>query len=205
MKSKKNLYYAYVLLATGAQGITETWAACEDAVRGKEARFKGFMSRSGAEAWLAAGARYEAKPKQETPVLETGIYFDAGTGRGDGTEVSVTDAAGNDLLSKVLPKAKINKHGKHNVEIVGGTNNYGELLGCKFALQIALKDGVKKVFGDSRLVIDYWSKGHIKKELPAATRKLAMEVADLREQFEKEGGKIKHISGDHNPADLGFH
>lgn len=198
----KNSYYAYILLATGEKRVVESWAACERAVKGKEARFKGFMSRSGAEAWLASGARYESKPKQEKPVLEPGIYFDAGTGRGDGTEVSVTDLHGKDLLFKVLPKAKINKHGKHNVE---GTNNYGELLGCKFALQIALEDGVKKIFGDSRLVTDYWSKGFIKKEIPAATRKLAFEVVELREQFEKAGGKIKHISGDHNPADLGFH
>ena len=201
----KNSYYAYILLSTGEKHVVDSWAACEKAVKGKEARFKGFLSRSGAEAWLAAGARYEAKPKQDKPVLESGIYFDAGTGRGDGTEVSVTDKDGNDLLSKVLPKAKINKHGKHNVEIVGGTNNYGELLGCKFALQIALEDGVKKIFGDSKLVIDYWSKGFIKKEIPAATRKLAFEVVELREQFEKAGGKITHISGDHNPADLGFH
>lgn len=204
MKQKAN-YYAYFLPTTSKRGVVASWAECEAAVKGKEARFKGFLSRSAAEAWLAAGARYEAKPKQDKPVLEPGIYFDAGTGRGDGTEVSVTDENGHDLLSKVLPKAKINRHGKHNVEIVGGTNNYGELLGCKFALQIALEDGVKKIFGDSKLVIDYWSKGFIKKEIPTTTRKLASEVVELREQFEKGGGKIKHISGDHNPADLGFH
>jgi len=27
----------------------------------------------------------------------------------------------------------------------------------------------------------------------------------LREAFEKEGGKIKRVSGGSNPADLGFH
>ncbi len=203
MKPKvKNSYYAYILLSTGEKHIVDSWAACERAVKGKEARYKGFTSRLAAETWLSAGAQYEAKIK---PILEDGIYFDAGTGRGDGTEVSVTDKNGNDLLAKVLPKSKINRHGKHNVEIVGGTNNYGELLGCKFALQIALEDGVKKIFGDSKLVTDYWSKGFIKKEIPAATRKLAFEVVELREQFEKAGGKIRHISGDHNPADLGFH
>jgi ribonuclease HI len=203
MKTKvKNSYYAYILLSTGEKHVVDSWATCERAVKGKEARFKGFLSRSAAEAWLAAGARYEAKIKQEKPVLQSGIYFDAGTGRGDGTEVSVTDENGKDLLSLILTKAKINKHGKHNVE---GTNNYGELLGCMFALQIAMKQEVMRIFGDSKLVIDYWSKGFIKNELPEETRDVAKETAKLRRQFEKMGGKIGHISGDHNPADLGFH
>jgi len=198
----KNAYYAYLLLATREKAVVNSWDICERAVKGKMARFRGFPTRSSAEAWLASGAQYEVKVK---PTLEAGIYFDAGTGRGDGVEVSVTDVSGADLLSKVLPKEKINKHGKH---LVGGrtvTNNYGELLGCFYALQIALKDGVKKVFGDSKLVIDYWSQGFIKKELPPATRKLAMEVMMLRKEFEAKGGEIDRVSGDHNPADLGFH
>ncbi|MDO8601925.1 MAG: viroplasmin family protein [bacterium] len=200
MKSKKNLYYAYLLSATGEMGVVDSWSACETAVKGRQARFKGFMTRVAAEAWLAAGARYEIKIK---PNLEAGIYFDAGTGRGDGVEVSVTDMNGKDLLAKILSKSKINKYGKYNA--VGVTNNYGELLGCKFALQIAMQKGAKKIFGDSKLVIDYWSKGFIKKEISVATRKLAFEVVELREKFENAGGKLRHISGDHNPADLGFH
>ena len=34
---------------------------------------------------------------------------------------------------------------------------------------------------------------------------LAQKVAKLRWQFEKNGGIISHVSGDFNPADLGFH
>jgi ribonuclease HI len=30
-------------------------------------------------------------------------------------------------------------------------------------------------------------------------------VKNLREKFEKKGGVIQYISGDINPADLGFH
>ena len=34
---------------------------------------------------------------------------------------------------------------------------------------------------------------------------LIKKVSKLREEFERENGKIKKISGDVNPADLGFH
>ena len=56
------------------------------------------------------------------------------------------------------------------------------------------------------LVINYWSKGYIKKDNVAEdTYNLAMKVKTEREKFEKRGGQVSHISGDFNPADLGFH
>jgi hypothetical protein len=70
---------------------------------------------------------------------------------------------------------------------------------------IAEKTGEKNIFGDSKLVIDYWSKGFIKKEVGEETVELARKVADIRRKFESSGGKISLISGDDNPADLGFH
>jgi ribonuclease HI len=89
---------------------------------------------------------------------------------------------------------------------VGVTNNYGELLACKYALTIAMKKGVKKVFGDSKLVIDFWSLGFAKKsELSVETQALVEEVSGLRDAFEDNGGELKRVSGDENPADLGFH
>jgi ribonuclease HI len=142
------------------------------------------------------------------PKIESGIYFDAGTGRGEGVEVSVTDENGKNLLHKVVAKSKLNAFGKYNVAHHRGeaTNNYGELLGLRYALEVAKKEKVKKIFGDSRLVIDHWSRWHIKrKELPAATVALADEVAKLRAAFEADGGTVSRISGGHNPADLGFH
>ena len=98
----------------------------------------------------------------------------------------------------------INRHGKHLIPR-NVTNNYGELLACKYALLLALREGITRVFGDSNLIIAYWSKGHIKNEVAADTIALAFEVAKLRREFEAGGGKIAHISGDDNPADLGFH
>lgn len=137
--------------------------------------------------------------------LEPGIYFDAGTGRGNGVEVSVTDEKGQSLLDKILSKNQINQCGKY---VLSGdvTNNYGELLACSFALQIALKTKAQKIFGDSKLVLDFWSKGHIKSGVaPPKTGQLAYSVAKLRKEFESKGGSLEHISGEDNPADLGFH
>ena len=200
MGGKKKKFYAY--LAEGENGITDNWFDCDKIVSGvPDARFKGFETREEAERWLSAGADYNIKHI----AAEEGIYFDAGTGRGRGVEISVTDEKGNNLLDKVLPKTYINHRGKHWI-FKDVTNNFGELLACKYALQISLKEKVKKIFGDSKLIIEYWSKGFIKKEgNPLGTISLAKEVKGLRNEFEKGGGKIYHISGASNPADLGFH
>lgn len=208
MKSKK--YYACFIPGKDVKRITDNWNDCEKLVSGvKGARYRSFNTRKEAEEWLASGAKYKEPGiyphTKRKASFGVGVYFDAGTGRGEGVEISLTNEKGEDLLDKVLPKKKINKHGKHL--IVGNvTNNYGELLAASYALKLALKEGVKKIFGDSRLVIDYWSKGAIKrKELPAETVKLADKVLRQRKEFEASGGEMLRIPGSDNPADLGFH
>jgi len=206
MALKKNKFYAYLVPATGKRGVEDNWPAVEKHVKGVTgARYRSFDSMAEAEEWLKKGAAYEVHvPLSMSHV--PGIYFDAGTGRGDGVEISVTDGHGKNLLHKAVKKSDLNKYGKQLVGNPAATNNYGELLALKYALQIAKKIKVKRIFGDSRLVIDYWSKWRIKrKELPAETVALAAAVAKLREQFEKTGGSIERISGGQNPADLGFH
>jgi ribonuclease HI len=151
---------------------------------------------------------YEPKPTRAARAakLEPGIYFDAGTGRGAGVEVSVTDERGKNLLHEAISKRDLNKFGKHLLGDTAATNNYGELLALRYALEIARARGVKNVFGDSKLVIEYWSKWKIKrKEVAAETVALADEVAAMREAFERGGGTVTRISGGDNPADLGFH
>lgn len=200
MKPKK--YYAYFIPDTNTKGIVDNWNECDAIVSGMpNTKLKGFKTYEEAERWLTAGADYNIKHIAS----EKGIYFDAGTGSGRGVEISVTDEKGNGLLDKVLPSEHINHRGKHwlfdNV-----TNNYGELLACNYALRIANKLGTKKIFGDSKLIIDFWSKGFIKREgNDPKTIELALEVAKLRQEFEKSGGSIEYISGGENPADLGFH
>ena len=197
-------FYAYFVPGRNISGVTPDWKKCESMVKGVTgARFKAFEAKSEAEQWLAHGARYEPK---KAVVLPPGIYFDAGTGRGDGVEISVTDENGTDLLHLVLPKKAINRHGKHLVCEGLATNNYGELLALKYALEIADKTRGKQIFGDSKLVIEFWSQWRIKrKELSGETVALADEVSALRESFEAAGGIVDRISGDYNPADLGFH
>jgi ribonuclease HI len=170
------------------------------------ARFKAFDNRIEAESWLKHGAMYEAKASAPRPKLVPGIYFDAGTGRGEGVEISVTDEKGKNLLHEALGPADLNRFGKHLLDNAEATNNYGELLAFNYALGIARSMGAKKIFGDSKLVIEYWSQWRIKrKELPEETVALADEVSRAREEFEEKGGSVERISGDFNPADLGFH
>jgi len=195
----KKKYYAYSI--NGKTGITDNWPECQKIVLGMiNTKYKGFESKDQAERWLESGADYKSK----NTAGEVGVYFDAGTGAGNGVEISVTNELGNSLLNKILSKKDINEKGFHLIpEAV--TNNFGELLACKYALQIALKEDIKNIFGDSKLILDYWSKGYIKKELPEETISLASEVKKLRYTFEQGGGKMEHISGGSNPADLGFH
>ncbi len=196
----KEKFYAY--LTEKERGITDNWPECQKFVSGiPGARYKGFLTKDEAERWLLAGADYNTKHL----VVEIGIYFDAGTGGGKGVEISATDKTGKSLLDKISPKLSLNRRGNHWI-FQNTTNNFGELLACKYALQIAKKEGIKKVFGDSKLVIKFWSKGFLnEKFLDKKTIALAKEVAALRYEFEKEGGKIEKIPGASNPADLGYH
>ena len=202
----KRKYYAY-LVPAGRSGVTGDWKICERAVSGVPgARYRGFPSEAAARAWLAEGAHYAPRAPRERRPAAPGIYFDAGTGRGQGVEISVTDETGKDLLSAVMKRHELNPFGKHRVRNGEATNNYGELLALRYALEIARKRGVRNVFGDSRLVIEYWSRRRAKRALlPAETVRLLDEVAGLREEFERDGGSVRRISGDDNPADLGFH
>jgi ribonuclease HI len=209
-KQARKKYYAYFLPgAVSNRGIVESWSECEKLVKGVSgARYRAFSSRALAEEWLNRGAPYNTYSLNRGPVkkhLPRGIYFDAGTGRGHGVEISVTDEKGTDLLYKVLSKNLINKFGKYRIKS-GATNNYGELLAMKYALELALRHKIKRVYGDSKLVINWWSKGLIRKErVSSETVKLAEEVKKLREKFISRGGKVSYIEGSHNPADLGFH
>ncbi len=207
----KNNYYAYSIKGENNSGITDSWKICEATVKGKSATYKGFKTLSEAKEWISQGANYTYSPKPETTTkvhskssLKSGIYFDAGTGRGIGVEVRLTDEKAKNLLDQVVSSQYINLYGNY-LTPKGSTNNYGELFGCYLALTLALKTNIKTIFGDSRLVIEYWSKGHIKLHLPKETITLANQVKRLREDFERNGGVIEHVSGDINPADLGFH
>jgi hypothetical protein len=216
-KMAKQKYYAYFFNKED-NGIVNTWAECEKIVQGTKARYKSFIDKLVAQEWLDSGASYERNIGLNAPLntsLEKGIYFDAGTGRGIGVEVRITNENKENLLEKISPSAlkKLlkgttwikNEFGNIQVE-TGKTNNFGELVGFYFALNCAkiLKQNV--ISGDSRLVIDYWSLGRFhESNLESDTINYINKVIVLRKEFEKNKGVVKHISGDINPADLGFH
>lgn len=207
MKSKK--WYAYQTLLK--RGIVEKWEECKKIVENeKRARYKSFKSYEEAKKWLERGAKYEEKKiKKEIEkekLDDNAIYFDSGTGGKRGVEISVSDKNGVPLAFLVVPKNRITEKG---TMILNGkkTNNFGELAALYLALLIANKMHKKIICGDSKLVIDYWSKGHISKQ-KKQDRELAElieKIVPLRKEFEEKGGKIIRIKGSINPADIGFH
>ena len=213
----KQKYYAYFFDEKN-NGIVDTWSECEKIVHGTKARYKSFIDKSVAQDWLDNGANYERNISLKTPVnttLEKGIYFDSGTGRGIGVEVRVTDENKENILDKISPSALKellkdttwvkNEFGNIQFE-TKKTNNFGELIGFYFALNCAKLLKYNLILGDSRLVIDYWSLGRFyENNLELETINYINKVIQLRKEFEKNKGIVRHISGDVNPADLGFH
>jgi hypothetical protein len=94
-------------------------------------------------------------------------------------------------------------------------NNSGELKAFELMLDIALKlspSVVPCIYTDSNLVRNYWSKGLVSKEKREEMQKncpeklaLIEQVAAKRKLWQSAGGKVELISGDENPADLGYH
>lgn len=211
----KNKFYAYYLKSSNEKGIVSSWDRCRSIVSGKQgAMYKGFKTEQDAKNWLE-DPKYAKKTstggggggqKNSKPSLPKGIYWDAGTGGGKGVEVRVTDEIGTPLLFTITPVQELTEKGNYLLT-KGETNNYGELVGVYAALKIAAKLGEPLVLGDSTLIITYWSKGRVNRKnvTDAKTIALANSVTALRSEFEANGGEIRHISGDHNPADLGYH
>lgn len=199
------VWYAYYITDEN-KGILKEWEEVSEIIKGTSARYKKFKTKKEAKEWLDAGALYETKvEKIEISLDKSGIYFDSGTGRNGTPEIKVTNYKGDSLLMFVLPEEKISEFGTYFLNS-NRTNNFGELTAIYAALKYALEYDLLNIYGDSQLVIDYWSKGKFNStELEKDTISLINKVVKLREEFEKKGGTISFISGDYNPADLGFH
>ena len=203
--------YGYFLINENKSGTTDSWEKCQKIIKGNKARYKSFKTLEEYQDWINSGCQYESKEvkhikkKEMQKNLIEGIYFDAGTGRGIGVEVRVTDREGNSLLKEDYYSFHLNEYG--NIYLgKERTNNFGELLGLSIALDMGIKNGIKNIFGDSNLVIQYWSCGQMNRDnINEDTIKLIDYVVKRRRKYEDVGGSINHISGDINPADLGFH
>ncbi|MBF7095334.1 hypothetical protein IYQ92_08970 [Streptococcus sp. HF-1907] len=150
------------------------------------------------------------------------IYFDASTigynGNNDReqTKVNVLDESKTPLLLSLdLSEYSTSLYGVESVDEESGiailkeglTNNHGELLALFFAMKIAERIQANVICGDSNIAIQYWSKGQYNQKniKNSETIELIGKVTKQRENFEKSGGEIRKISGDSNPADLGYH
>lgn len=169
---------------------------------GEEAkiRFKKFESQELADKWV----EFAGNPPVDLD--EDGIYFDAGTGGGKGVRCRVTDIRG--MMLDLDTEIPLMYDEDNNIKLEDGkTNNYGELFAMYLGLQYALANDKLKIFGDSMLVIKYWSMGKYNKEkmTNADTISLIDKTEALRKRFSDKGGRVNWISGDRNPADLGYH
>lgn len=202
-------YYAFYLIDEDITGITDSWEDCQEKCKNKKSRYKSFKTKKEAKLWLDSGAEYESKKENiiklaDEQIDKKAIYFDAGTGRGKGVEVRITDSKKNSLFEMIVDKKLLNEYGNF-VLSKDKTNNYGELTGLYAALKFAIKYNINKIAGDSKLVIEYWSKGIYNDNLDRDTINLILKVKKMSDEFIKKGGEIIKISGDINPADLGFH
>jgi ribonuclease HI len=204
----------YAYRTETSEGVVDSWAACSGAVEGHKARYRSFPDAASARRWLADGARYEDRVALGAAAVaslpDDAVYFDSGTGPGHGAEVRITDRAGASLLHLAgdLPPGSTATAAGNLILGRSRTNNYGELLACLLALRVAEHTGTKAVLGDSRLVLDYWSKDRVsaaKRASDPALSELAREAAQARRAFERAGGRLAHVSGSVNPADLGYH
>ena len=207
-------HYAWLNTGTGEFGIEKNWPDCESKTKGvKGMRFKSFGTEKLAQEWLDSGGEYEKKTdkiKEEIKIElkelpATTIFFDAGTGGPTkGVKVRVTDKFKNPLLQKIVKKDKLTADGNLLLP-EGKTNNFGELLGLFFALELALEAGVKTIAGDSKLVISHWSEGNFSDKITEETKELIKDVIVLKTKFIQFGGQLVWISGAINPSDLGYH
>lgn len=199
------MIYAIYYVESKTYEIVSTWEETLNKTKGNNARYKKFKTEEEAKKWLENGANYS----DNSQILETldkeAIYFDSGTGRTKVVEVKLSDIHGQSLLPFIMPINLINEYDNYYLS-KDRTNNFGELSALYIALKYALKYDIKKICGDSKLVIDFWSLGSYNEDkLDKDTIDLINKVIKLRKDFENLGGKVMLISGDINPADLGFH
>lgn len=224
-------FYAIYLVEENLKCVTNSWEECKEKTNGKNARYMSFTNSEKAYEWLKNGAEYEKKSANK-PILKDAIYFDSGKkGRLSFVKTRLTDVNGKDLITELdevnlylgseIANAvdgatlSIKEYNGNKVcEILNNsiTNNMGELLAFIMACKLVVnrkeknQEYPKLICGDSKLVLDYWSKGSYNgKALSKKTVNLISIAKKIRDSIEGYGVTFEHVSGDHNPADLGDH
>jgi len=202
-------------------GVYKTWTECKEQTDGfSGASFKKFSTREDADKSFNGQVAESVSEKRED---EFCIYVDGAHNKVTRDEAwgSVVDQNGKDLIepykhllddmvltTKNLPVGTrtliIAKFNDVSTQQINGA----ELLSLIAGIRIAQEIKCLTVCSDSKLMTDYWSK-RLKPESKLKMDPLKSNWVEylikIRQNFEKIGGKIEKISGDDNPADLGFH
>lgn len=136
------------------------------------------------------------------------LFFDMGTGRGIGAEVRVTNSNGDSILYKLENHSNllINEFGNINLG-----NNVSTLYGELYAFYLALlivdsSTYYKAIAGDNINALKCYFESHNTKNFSHYELDLINAILKLKEKInEKINLEIFYVSGDINPADLGFH
>lgn len=111
--------------------------------------------------------------------------------------------------NKLLAAAERTVVVTHFNDVDTNQNNGAELVAFTLGLELAQQYKAIKVYTDSELLLKWWSKGHVnmktKKKMDPKKLEWIQRCTTARIAFEKTGGKVEHISGKENPADLGWH
>ena len=148
------------------------------------------------------------------------IFTDGCCNKTIGSCVSVVDSDNVCLITKYHKYLDLYdflswfEEGEHNgrtifkvafTDVSTQQNNGAELVAAIIGICIAYHHNYKRVYCDSTLIVEHWSKKvskTIKDERKAKLQRFLIKVCKL---FENAGGKLIWISGDDNKADLGFH
>lgn len=152
-------------------------------------------------------------PKREYRTL----YVDGGHNRQTGDEAwaCVVDETGRDMIREwtllltdmqlkrvTLPVGDRTVAVSNFTDVTSQQNNGAELLSMLIALRISQHATVGSICSDSKLLVDYWSRGHANSVKDAKKLAYIQECGRLRRLYT---GEVKKISGASNPADLGYH
>lgn len=136
---------------------------------------------------------------------------------------SVVDCNGNDIIetyrflledmklkrvslpvgNRTIIKVKFN-------DVKSQQNNGAELLATIAGMRIVLhlRNKIKHIYCDSKLIVDFWS-NRLKEESASKMDPLKVEyineLISLKRRINRIDCELTKISGDDNPADLGFH
>ena len=159
-KTKANFYVVWQGRETG---VFESWAACEQQVKGVAAKYKGFATRAEAEKALAEGAEKYITPRSTTKKQEsTSLYLKA-------LSPSEMQQHGVILPALAVDAACSGNPGKmefrgviadtrtevfHRGPYIGGANNIGEFLAIVLGLAYLKKHNLPWVlYSDSKTAI----------------------------------------------------